>query len=128
MTRIPGRPRAIFDCNTIIQAMAYDEVRSISPNMTPARTSAFVERIAFRATLIRRIPHVMDYPRDPKDEPHIDLAVRAKADYLVTRDKDLLSLMTGHTAVCKQFRHLTRPLRVLDPVSFLNAIGHRIPQ
>jgi putative PIN family toxin of toxin-antitoxin system len=160
MTRIAGRPRAVFDCNTILQAIAfehgpaaacvrlveatelelfiskatlaelrrvlrYEEVLAISANMTPVRVGAFIERLTYRATLIRRVPHVMDYPRDPKDEPYIDLAVKAKADYLVSRDKDLLSLMTGHAAVCKQFRQLTQPLRVLDPVAFLNDVGHR---
>ena len=64
----------------------------------------------------------MDYPRDPKDEPYIGLAATAKADYLVSRDKDLLSLMTGHSAAAKEFRRRTHPLRVLDPVDFLEAL------
>ena len=65
----------------------------------------------------------MDYPRDPADEPYIDLAVAAAADYLVTRDRDLLSLTNGHSTACKEFRRKTRPLRVLDPVQFLRVIG-----
>lgn len=152
-----GRPRVVFDCNTFIQAIAFDdgpaaacvrsveagavellvsratlaelrrvlryeEVLAISPNMTPTRIGAFLQRITFRATLVRRVPHAMDYPRDPNDEPYIDLAAAAKADLLVTRDRDLLSLMTGHSAACKLFRQKTRPLRVLDPVAFLDEI------
>ena len=34
----------------------------------------------------------------------MDLAVAGEADFLVTRDKDLLSLMTAHTVVAKEFR------------------------
>ena len=78
--------------------------------------------MTFRATLVRRVRHVMDYARDPKDEPYIDLAAAARADYLVTRDKDLLSLMTAHSAAAKLFRQKTRPLAVLDPVAFLRAL------
>ena len=159
MSRISGRLRAIFDCNTLIQAVAfengpaarcvqliessrvelifsrptlvelrrvlgYDEVLAISPNMTSERIGAFLQRLSFRATLVRRIPHVVDYPRDPKDEPYINLAIAAKADYLVSRDNDLLALMTGHSAECKRFRQITRPLRVVNPVAFLHALGH----
>ena len=159
MSAAAGRPRVVFDCNTFVQAVAfergpaaeclrlaeggrfelfaskatlgelrrvlnYPEVVAISPRLTPERVAAFLGRLTFRATLVRRVRHVMDYPRDPKDEPYINLADAAKADYLVTRDKDLLSLMTGHSAVSKEFRRRTRPLQVLDPVAFLEALGH----
>jgi uncharacterized protein len=159
VTRGPGRPRVVFDCNTLVQAaafgscpaaeclrlvesgafellvskatfaelrrvLAFDEVRLISPALTEERSAAFVQRLAFRATLVRRVRHAFDYPRDPKDEPYIDLAATAKADYLVSWDKDLLSLMSGHSAICKRFRQKTHPLQVVDPVAFLSAIGH----
>lgn len=105
------------------RVLAYEDVVAISPNMTPARIGALVKRVTFRATLVRRTPHVLDYPRDPADEPYIDLAVASAADYLVTRDRDLLSLMSGHSPICKQFRRKTRRLRVIDPVSFLKIIA-----
>jgi predicted nucleic acid-binding protein len=57
-------------------------------------------------------------------EPYIDLAATAKADFLITRDKDLLSLMAGHSLLHKQFRQQTHPLEVLDPVAFLKALEH----
>jgi len=100
------------------RVLRYNEVLAISPNMTSERIGAFSQRLEFRATLVRRIRHTMDYPRDPKDEPYIDLAATAKADYLVSRDKDLLVLMTGHSAECKRFRQITRPLRVVTPWIF----------
>lgn len=106
------------------RVLAYQEVRAISPNMTPERTSAFLKRLAYRATLVRRVRHLMDFPRDPKDEPYIDLAATANADFLITRDKDLLSLMAGHSLLHKQFRQQTHPLEVLDPVAFLIALEH----
>jgi putative PIN family toxin of toxin-antitoxin system len=158
MSRPPGRPRAVFDCNTFIQALAfedgpagrafqlmeggafelfvsklilaelrrvlgYEEVLAISPNLTPDRIEAFLERLTFRANLRRRVRHTFDYARDPDDEPYLDLALAIRADYLVTRDKDLLSLMTGHTLFCKQFRRATHPLRVLSATDFLGSLG-----
>jgi putative PIN family toxin of toxin-antitoxin system len=101
----------------------YPEVVAMSPSMTPEHTAPFLQRLTFRATLVRRVPHVFHFARDPKDEPYIDLAIAVKADFLVSRDKDLLSLMTARTIDAKQFRQRTRPLRVVDPVAFLGFLG-----
>lgn len=38
---------------------------------------------------------------------------KINADFIVTRDKDLLDLMTGFTDECKEFRQKFRPLKVI---------------
>ena len=106
------------------RVFTYEEVLSISPNLTPERVSAFVKRVTVRATRLRRVPRVFNYPRDPKDVFYMDLAATARADYLVTRDNDLLSLMSGHSAICKAFRRRTHPLLVVDPTTFLEKIRY----
>lgn len=73
------------------------------------------------------MPHAFDYPRDPDDEPYIDLAAAVKADFPVTRDKDLLSLMNDHLAEAKQFRQQFPQIRIVDPVSFLNTVAPTSP-
>lgn len=103
----------------------YDDVRAISPNMTESRMKSFLQRLQFHSTLLRDVPRAFEFRRDPRDEPYLDLAAAAKADYLVSRDKDLLSLMTGHSPFCKRFRRKTHPLRVVDPAEFLKAIEQR---
>jgi predicted nucleic acid-binding protein len=35
---------------------------------------------------------------------YINLAVAAGADFIISRDKDLLDLMTSHADECKEFR------------------------
>jgi putative PIN family toxin of toxin-antitoxin system len=108
--------------------LRYPGVRDRSLELTDERIDAFVDRIAYRANVLRRVRHVFDYPRAHQDEPYIDLVVAVNADYLVSRDKDLLSLQTGHSQVCKRFRQLTRPLRVLTPVEFLAAVSAVDPE
>jgi putative PIN family toxin of toxin-antitoxin system len=102
---------------------AYRSVREGFPELTDGEIGSFLDRLLFRARLVGRVRHVLEYPRAPQDEPYIDLAATVKADYLVSRDKDLLSLMSGHSVVCKQFRQKTHPLRVVDPVTLLRLLG-----
>ena len=102
--------------------LRYPRVRQSLSDLDDRQIEAFVTRLAFRATIVRRVRNVFDYPRARQDEPYVDLAAAASADYLVSRDKDLLSLATDHTSVAKQFRQRFPKLRVLDPVQFLAAV------
>ena len=86
------------------RALAYPEVRQKNPAVTDESVEAFLSRISFRGVLFRDVPHVYDFPRDPDDEAYIDLAAAVNADYLVSRDQDILSLATDHTIQAKEFR------------------------
>jgi putative PIN family toxin of toxin-antitoxin system len=149
-----GRPRVVFDCNVLIQAISneagpagqalglleqnrievcvsravlkelravlqYPTVREKLPDMNDERIESFIQRLAFRATLLRQVRHVFDYPRARQDEPYIDLAAAARANYLISRDTDLLSLGTAPSLAAKQFRQRYPRLRILNPVAFL---------
>jgi predicted nucleic acid-binding protein len=63
------------------------------------------------------VPRVFEDPRDPKDEPDINLAITADADYLTSRAKDLLDLMKD-----RDFTTRFPGIRVLDPASLLREI------
>ncbi len=62
------------------------------------------------------------------DECYINLAIEAKADYLVSRDRDLLDLMTGHTDVCKDFRRRFRQLKIVEPIEFLRRMEEAVSE
>ncbi|MEP6756024.1 MAG: putative toxin-antitoxin system toxin component, PIN family [Chthonomonadales bacterium] len=69
------------------------KVKKSFPLLTTQYAKAFLQQVnAFTTTFID-IPTVIQYPRDPKDEPYINLAIACRADYLVTWDNDLLDLM-----------------------------------
>ncbi len=53
--------------------------------------------------------------RDPKDEPYLNLAAECQADYLVSRDRDLLE---GAYAIPRTMLNLP----VVDPFAFLVAV------
>ena len=102
--------------------MCYPSVREKFPGLDDQSINLFVQQLAFRATMLRRVRHVFDYPRAKQDEPYIDLAAAARAKYLVTRDKDLLALATDHSLIGKQFRQRFPQIRVLNPVTFLEIV------
>jgi putative PIN family toxin of toxin-antitoxin system len=96
-------------------------VRELLPEVTPERIDAFLDQVRYHSLFFRDVPRGPDYERDPKDRPYMDLAVAAEADFLLTRDKDLLSLATSHAVAAKDFRqrHQNR-LRILTPSQFID--------
>ena len=98
------------------------EVRAHFPDLSDEIVGAFLKRLQKLSVLIHPVPKKFSYPRDEDDEPYINLAVAAGADFIISRDRDLLDLMTGHTDECKEFRQRFRPLRVIGPVEFLKLL------
>lgn len=95
------------------------EIRTHFPDLSDEIVGAFLKRLQKVSALIQLVPKKFSYARDEDDEPYINLAVAAGADFIVSRDRDLLDLMTGSTDDCKEFRQRFRPLRVVEPAEFL---------
>jgi putative PIN family toxin of toxin-antitoxin system len=93
--------------------------------LTNDRAGKLIEVLRTKATVIKDVPPVFSYTRDPKDEKYINLAAAAGAVYIVSRDTDLLDLMTGYDAESKQFRQKFRPLKVIQPSEFLNVVEEK---
>ena len=62
-----------------------------------------------------------NYPRDPKDEPYLNLAIEAKARFLVSRDKDILDLRDGAEPSAIEFQQRFPEIRIMEPLEFLQA-------
>ena len=77
----------------------------------------FVESFASKALVVPDVPIAFTLPRDPKDEPYVNLAVATQAEFLVSRDRDLLDLMTD-----TDFRRRFPALLIVDPETFLRTI------
>jgi putative PIN family toxin of toxin-antitoxin system len=95
--------------------------------LTPDRVEAFLRELRATATLLDPVPHVFTYPRDPDDEPYVDLAAAAGANYLVSWDKDLLDLMSEASPEGQDFRQRFPNLAILTPPDFLRAIRQEAP-
>jgi putative PIN family toxin of toxin-antitoxin system len=85
----------------------------------------FIAEIRSFSTFLESIPHVFDFPRDPKDAHYVDLAVAADAKLIVSRDKDLLSLRDATTAEGREFQSRFPGLLVLTPPELLTLLSER---
>ena len=101
------------------------EIRNYFKNLTDEIVEAFLLRLRRISQFIRRVPKKFSYSRDPDDETYINLASEAQADFIVSRDKDLLDLMTDFTTEAKEFRQKFRPLKVVEPIEILRIIREK---
>ena len=101
------------------------EVRANLSGITDVQVKILFMRLEKKAILIKQIPKRFEYPRDPKDEPYINLALAADATYIVSRDNDLLDLMKWSTEEGREFQKRFRFLKIVTPEVFLDEIGKR---
>jgi putative PIN family toxin of toxin-antitoxin system len=97
--------------------LARPTIRKKFPHLSDQVAEELVTEVERISISIENVPRVLEYPRDPKDEPYINLAIATHADYLTSRDKDLLDLMND-----RDFTTRFPGLRVLDPASLLREL------
>lgn len=97
-------------------------VRQKFRHVTAARLEEYLNEVERVAYVIESPPRVFSYTRDPDDEHYIDLAVAAKARLVVSRDKDLLTLMDASTPDGRRFRGAFPGIDILNPPAFLQQL------
>jgi putative PIN family toxin of toxin-antitoxin system len=94
------------------------KLRARNPRITDEAVQKTFDLLSQFAYPVTDVPKVFSLPRDPDDEPYLDLALAANADYLVTWDKDMLDLMNEES-----FRSQYPGLAILNPVALLQALA-----
>jgi uncharacterized protein len=102
--------------------LARPRVRRKFPALTDQIVGRFLAAIEDRAAFISEVPRVFQFGRDAKDEPYINLAIAARADYLVSRDNDILGLADASSPDGERLRLQAPQLQILDPAAFLAEI------
>ncbi len=106
----------------VSEVLRRPEIQDRFPDLTDKSIDLFLEKVRGFSHFIKKVPLKFRLSRDVGDEPYINLAIEAEADYIVSRDNDLLDLMTAYTNEAKEFRQRFRPLRVIAPFEFLKEI------
>lgn len=98
------------------------KLRRKFPRLTASRLDSLRQLLRDKAELVTDIQVQFSLERDPKDAKYLNLALSAGAEYLVTRDRDLLDLMDEQRPDGQEFRRRFPALTILDPVEFLRSV------
>jgi putative PIN family toxin of toxin-antitoxin system len=100
------------------EVMSRPRLRARLAGLTDEQIEALFLRLEKQAFWLKEVPPKFAFRRDPKDAPYVNLALAA-ADFIVSRDNDLLDLMSKFDEDSKEFRQRFRPLKVITPEAFL---------
>jgi len=106
----------------ISEVLSRSSLRKRYVSLTDKRVQWLVSLLVEHGEFFSKIKSHYDYPRDPDDEPYLNLAIEAGAEFLVTRDRDLLDLMRWDREEGRTFQRRFPQLRNVDPVTFLKLI------
>ncbi len=90
------------------------------PSLTISTVDDFLDRIHLCSVYLASVPSSFVLERDPKDAKYVDLAIAIKADFLVTRDKDLLDLREQGSLLLQIFEKLKWECQIVDPFEMLS--------
>ena len=103
----------------IKDVLSRPRLRKRNPILTDENVKNLIDLILERAEFVENVLPHFSYSRDSNDEPYLNLAIETEAVFLVSRDNDLLDLMTDFTDEAKDFRRRYRRVKILNPVEFL---------
>jgi putative PIN family toxin of toxin-antitoxin system len=95
------------------------------PSLTISAVRDFLDRIQACSMYSVNIDNVFVLDRDPKDSKYIDLAIATKADFLVTRDNDLLDLREKESPLSEIFEKLDWQFKIVDPFEMLTFLRQK---
>jgi putative PIN family toxin of toxin-antitoxin system len=95
------------------------KVRAKFPTLTDELVAQFLETVGGFSTFFGDVKRELPFARDAKDEPYINLARMAKAQYLVSRVADLLDVPTASDRDSRRIREECPDLQIVDPAAFL---------
>lgn len=81
------------------------------------RPAQLIEKIRSVADVVHPPPTVFAFERDRTDEVFLNLALGYEADYLITRDRDMLDLRDD-----VEFCGMFPDLKIVTPVGFLEVV------
>lgn len=103
----------------ISEVLRRPKIQERFSDLTDKSVDLFLEKVRGFTHFVKGVPLKLKLSRDIDDEPYINLAIEVEADFIVSRDNDLLDLMTAYTDEAKEFRQRFRPLKVIEPLEFL---------
>lgn len=111
-----------FTFTELAEVLSRPKILGLLSGVSLNRIQAFLDEVVAVSVNTHNCPRKFKFSRDPDDEPYINLAIAADADFIVSRDNDLLDLMTDHSDEAREFRQRFRHVKVVGPVEFIRIV------
>jgi putative PIN family toxin of toxin-antitoxin system len=96
-------------------------------SITPFEIQAVLRKLRYLGDYTRQVSVSFPFARDPTDAKLIELAIEARATYIVTYNADLLSLPTARSEAGKRFRQRLRGVAVTRPEELIRRHPELLP-
>ena len=90
--------------------------------ITAEQTDELARNLASFATLFTDVPEIYHHPYDPDDSHYVNLALKAEARLIISRDRHLLMLADPARKEGQDFQARFSAIRILDPVQLLGEL------
>jgi predicted nucleic acid-binding protein len=108
--------------------LSRESVRIQFPALTPDVAQAFVTDVRKRGILLDPVPFVFTWPLHPDDDHLFNLAIHAKAKYLVTWETRILELPRNTSPVAALLRQLAPDLQIVTPKELIEILKSTPPK
>ena len=108
-----------------VEVLNYEEIRERNYDVHWKSATLLVMRLKYVSVYLPSVSVSFDFRRDPDEAKFLELAIAGNATHLVTHDRDLLSLRSGHTEVAKRLRRRMPRLSILTAADFLSSMKSR---
>lgn len=102
----------------IARALRYPELRGKAPHLTDKLIDAILNRLRTGAVWFDSIPHQFSHAVHGDDDHIFDLAIAARALYLVTWEARHLEMARKHPDDARRLRGFAPQLRIISPSEF----------
>jgi putative PIN family toxin of toxin-antitoxin system len=93
------------------------------PALTPQRVNLVLDQARKYADFFQKVPRRFSLPFHPKDNHLFDLAIEAKAEFLVTWESRLLKLQQSSNPHGIEPRNLAPNLRIIEPPAWAEILN-----
>jgi putative PIN family toxin of toxin-antitoxin system len=110
----------------VADVLSRPRVRAKFTVLRPEFVKDFIRILRAMSTVFEDVPRAIAFSRDPKDEPYLNLAVRAQAHYLISRDNDVLGLSARRPRRGGTPKKRCPQLQIVEPSAFIAAMESRL--
>jgi putative PIN family toxin of toxin-antitoxin system len=112
----------------VLEVLSRPEVRAKAPNLTDERVREVLTAALAHAEWVANVSKEFTWAAHPDDDHLFNLAVAAKADFLVTWEKRIHKLASDVTPEAHRLKALAPQLEVVTPMEPARRLGNRPPQ